>query len=147
MYTDRVSALANIPDCVLFASKHIVSPLTAMHRLIGHVLGLLLKVRPSEFLHRGRRDFPTLWENVLCLNLRIAEISFSWISSDFRINLDEEGRKRPRNISTITTYDVTKTEIRELSKNKQFPAFCTATAVQLPLLPCQPADSGRQQTG
>ena len=77
VYTDRVSALANIPDRVLFSSNHIMSPLTALHRLIGHVLGLLLKFRPSKFLHRGRRGFPRLWENVLCLNLRIAEISFS----------------------------------------------------------------------
>jgi hypothetical protein len=85
-----------------------MSPLTALHRLIGDVLGLLLKLRPSKFLHRGRRDFPTLWEYVLCLNLRIVEISFSWISADFRINLDEEGRKRPRNISTFILYDVNK---------------------------------------
>ena len=46
------------------------SHLTVLHRLIRHVLGLLLKFRPSEFLHRGRRGFPTLWEYVLCLNLQ-----------------------------------------------------------------------------
>jgi len=34
-----------------------------------------------------------------------------------------------------------------MSKNKQFPAYCTATSVPLPLFPCQPEDSGRQQTG
>jgi len=90
-----VSALVNIPDRVFFATKHIPSSLTALDHITGgHVLRLslrlLLKLWPFKFLHHGRRIFPTFRENTLCLNFRVPELSLTWISTDFRINLEEE---------------------------------------------------------
>ena len=112
VYKDRVSGLVHISDRVFFASKHIMFSLNALYQLTRHVytlsLRLLLKYWPSKLLHLGRRVFPTFQENWLCLNLWNPELSFSWIFTDFRINLHEGEEKCLRNTSTYILHDVKK---------------------------------------
>jgi len=141
VYDDRVSALANIPDCVFSLQSKLV-----VHYATVPSYRTLFQIYPKAasqvvvfpVLTSRNMSFPTFRRNYLFLKFRIPEPSPGYLLiSEFsctKCSHLDEGEKYRRNASTYILHDVHRTEDYQLSKRRLFLASFTSTALSLTFL-------------